>query len=92
MDGLCAGIADGELGDALAHALHKNVVDGRFHDHARAGGALLAAEAEGGSDRALDRGVEIGVGADEDGVFAAHFENGPLDPDLAWPCALAARS
>ena len=79
------GIADGELFHPLSHPLHKNFVDGRFHDHARAGGALLSAETEGGSDRALDRGVEIGIGADEDGVLAAHFENGALDPDLAWP-------
>ena len=26
----------------------------------------------------------IGVGVDDDRVFAAHFEDGALDPDLAW--------
>ena len=32
---------------------------------------------------AFDGGIDIGVGVDDDGVFAAHFEDGALDPDLA---------
>jgi hypothetical protein len=55
----------------------------RFNDGAGAGRALLPAEAEGRGDHSIDGGVEIGVGADEDGVLAAHLENRPLDPDLA---------
>ena len=27
--------------------------------------------------------VDVGVGVDDDGVLAAHLENGALDPDLA---------
>ena len=76
-------VADGERGDALAQPLDEDVVEGRFNDGAGAGRALLSAESEGRSDDALDRGVEIGISADQDGVFAAHFENGALDPDLA---------
>ena len=76
-------VADGETGGALSNALDKEVVDRRFDDGPRAGRALLAAEAEGRRDYALDGGVEIGIGADQDGVLAAHLKDGALDPDLA---------
>ncbi len=52
-------------------------------DGAGAGGALLAGEAEGGCDDAFDGGVEVAVGVDDDGVLAAHFEDGALDEALA---------
>ncbi len=81
--GLPAGSPTVSVGDFFADALHKDVVERRFDDGARAGGALLAAEAEGRGDDAVDGCIEIGVGADEDGVFAAHLEDGALDPDLA---------
>ena len=45
--------------------------------------ALLAGEAEGGGDDAVNSGFDFGVGGDEDGVLAAHFEDGALDEALA---------
>jgi len=32
---------------------------------------------------AFDGGIDIGIGVDDDGVLAAHFEDGALDPELA---------
>jgi len=49
----------------------------------RAGRTLLALEAESGGGYAFDGGVDISVGIDDDGVFATHFEDGALDPELA---------
>ena len=52
---------------------------------------VLAVEAEGAGDNAVDRRVEVAIGFDDDRVFAAHLENGPLDEDLAglgFRCAL----
>ena len=63
--------------------LEELVVDALVDDGARAGRALLALEAESGRGYAFDGGVDIGVGIDDDGVFAAHFEDGALDPELA---------
>src|SRR6185312_1512877 len=67
---------------AFAKALKECAVDRRLHDGTRTGGALLAAVAEGRRNNAFDRGVEIGIGANDDCVFTAHFQNGSLDPDL----------
>jgi hypothetical protein len=53
------GVADWMSFDALAQAVEEGVVDGRFDDGAGAGGALLAAEAEGAGDDAVDGGVEV---------------------------------
>ena len=40
-------------------------------------------KSEGRLGHAFDGGVDIGVGIDDDRVFAAHFKDGALDPDLA---------
>ena len=77
------GIADGDALDARFQLLEELVVDAFVDDGARAGRALLALEAESGRGYAFDGGVDIGVGIDDDGVFAAHFEDGALDPELA---------
>jgi hypothetical protein len=34
--------------------------------------------------------MDVGVGVNDDGVFAAHFQDGALDPDLARTAAAAA--
>ena len=31
----------------------------------------------------FDGGIDIGIGIDDDGIFATHFEDGALDPELA---------
>src|SRR4029077_268854 len=54
-----------------------------IHDGARTGGALLSLVAEGRNSDALDGFVQVGIGIDNDGVFAAHFGDHALDPDLA---------
>src|SRR5271157_381572 len=76
-------IAHGKPRHALAESLGKYLINRGFDDGAGTGGTLLPAESEGRGDHALDGRVKIGVGADEDGVFSAHFEDGPLDPNLA---------
>ena len=73
----------GEGFDALFEAIEEGVVDGFGDDGAGAGGALLAVEAEGGGGDAIDGGVEVGVGVDDDGVLAADFEDGALEQVLA---------
>src|ERR1700694_3434842 len=78
------GIADGNALDAGFQFLEELVVDALVDDGARAGRALLALEAESCGGYAFDGGVDIGVGIDDNGVFAAHFEDGALDPKLAW--------
>src|SRR6202035_4733553 len=77
------GIADGNALDAGFQFLQELVVDAFVDDGARAGRTLLALEAESRLSYAFDGGVNIGVGIDDDGVFAAHFEDGALDPELA---------
>ena len=43
----------------------------------------MALEAEGCLGDAFDSGINVGIGVDNNGVFAAHFEDSALDPDLA---------
>ena len=81
--GVSRWIADGELCDAFAEALDEDVVKRRLDNGAGAGGAFLSAESECRGDDAIDCSVEVGVCADEDRIFAAHLEDGALDPDLA---------
>jgi hypothetical protein len=64
--------------------LEELVVDALVDDGARAGRALLSLEAESRGSYAFDGGIDIGVGIDDDRIFAAHFEHGALDPELAW--------
>ena len=83
--------AVGEGFDALFEAVEEGVVDGLGDDDAGAGGALLAVEAEGGGGDAVDGGVEVGIGVDDDGVLATELEDGALDEVLAglgFGCAL----
>ena len=72
-----------DLLDAGFQLFEELVVDALVDDGARAGRALLALEAEGGLGDAFDGGVDVGIGVDDDRVFAAHLEDGALDPDLA---------
>ena len=81
--GVFGGIADGDFFHAGFELFEKLVVDALVDDGAGAGRALLALEAECGLRDAFDGGVDVGIGVDDDGVFAAHFEDGALDPDLA---------
>ena len=75
-------VAHRQLGHARKQLFYERVVDRGFDDGAGAGRALLPAEAEGRGCHALDGRVQIGVGADQDGVLAAHLQNRPLQPDL----------
>src|SRR5208337_2517778 len=77
------GIADGNALGAGLQFFEELVVDALVDDGARAGRALLALEAESRRGYSFDGGVDIGVGLDDDGIFAAHFEDGALDPELA---------
>ena len=43
----------------------------------------MSLESERGGGNAVSYGLKIGVGIDDDRIFAAHFEDGALDPDLA---------
>ena len=43
----------------------------------------MSVEAERRRHNTLDGSVHIGVGADNDGVLAAQFKHGTLDPDLS---------
>src|SRR4029077_925064 len=77
-------VAHGNPLDAGFQFFEEFVVDALVDDGARAGRALLALEAKSRLGYAFDGGIDIGVGVDDDGVFAAHFQNGALDPELAW--------
>jgi hypothetical protein len=63
--------------------MHKGVVHRLHHDHAGAGGALLAAVAKGGIDHPLHRLIQVGAFVDDDAVFAPHFCHHPLQVLLA---------
>ena len=66
-------VADGELGGAGDKAFHKLVVDTILDDDAAGGSAALAGRTESTLDDAAEGFVQIGVGEEDDGVFAAHF-------------------
>ena len=83
MFGILRGIADRDFFHTLLQALQELVVDTLVDNGARAGRALLAAEAKGSAGHAFNRRIQIGVGIDDDGVLAAHLEDGALDPELA---------
>ena len=78
-----AGSPTVNLFDARLQLVKELVVDALVHDGARTRRALLALETERRLRDAFDGGVEIGIGVDDDGILAAHFEDGALDPDLA---------
>ena len=81
--GVLGEVADLNLLDAGFELFEELVVDALVDDGARAGGALLSLESECGLRHAFDGGVDVGIGVDDDGVFAAHLEDRALDPDLA---------
>ncbi len=68
------GVADFYLFYLFEHALDEFVVDFGFDEEAAAGAAALALVEEEGEVRAFDGGVEIGIGEDDVGAFAAEFE------------------
>src|SRR5207247_10417016 len=37
----------------------------------------------GANGNALERGIEISIGIDDNGIFAAHLQDRALDPDLS---------
>ncbi len=75
-------VADGDFFHSGFELFEELVVHALVDDGSGAGGALLALEAECGLRDAFDGGVDIGVGVDDDGVLAAHFKDGALDPEL----------
>src|SRR5439155_15238191 len=67
---------------ARLELVQERVVDLLDHDGARAGGALLALEAEGRNRYALDRRIQVRLAVNHDGVLAPHLRDDALDPDL----------
>ena len=63
--------------------MHECVIDIFGDDGARAGRTLLSLIAKRGLRGAFHCGVDIGFVVDDDGVLAAHFQNGALNPNLA---------
>ena len=62
--------------------MHEGVVDFFRDDGARAGRALLPLIAKRRLPGTLHGCVDVGFVVHHDGVLAAHFQNGTLDPDL----------
>jgi len=56
-----------------------------MNNRPRAGRTLLSLIAKSRRSDTLDGGVEIAIVIDDNGVFAAHFGDDALDPDLAFP-------
>src|SRR5271156_845338 len=77
------GIADRNALDPRFQFLQEHIVNALVDYGARSSRALLSLEAESRSGYAFYGGVDIGVGVNDDGVLAPHFEHGALDPDLA---------
>src|SRR5579871_1432118 len=80
--GVLGGIAYMDSFDACLQLLEEFVVDALVNNRARTGRALLSLESESGSGNAFHGGIDVRVGVDDDGVLAAHLEDGALDPDL----------
>jgi hypothetical protein len=76
------GIADGDFFHASFELFEELIVDAFVDDGAGAGRALLTLETECRLRNAFDGGVDVGIGVDDDGVLAAHFKDGALDPEL----------
>jgi hypothetical protein len=81
--GVFGDVADVNFFDARFQLFEEFIVDALVDNGARAGGTLLSLKSERRLCHAFDRGVDVGVGVDDDGVFAAHLKNRALDPDLA---------
>ena len=68
-------VADGDGLRLLDQPAHQLVVDGALHVDPAVGGALLAAETEGGAHDALGRLVQVRRGHDDGRVLAAHLHD-----------------
>jgi len=68
---------------ALDQLLDEVVVNLFRHDRAGARGALLPLITKGGLHYAFHGGFDVGFFIHDDGIFAAHLEDGALDPLLA---------
>src|SRR6202007_1579918 len=64
------------------HTTHEIVIDFLRDDRPRARRAFLSLIAECRLHHAFDRGLDVGLFIDNDGILAAHFQYGALDPDL----------
>src|SRR5207249_7250093 len=73
------GIADFGLLHFLEHAIDKLIVHLLLDKQARAGAAALALVEEEGEVRALDGGIQIGIGEDDVGTLAAQLERDALE-------------
>jgi hypothetical protein len=71
------------LFDAGFELLEELVVDAFVDDGARAGRTFLSLKSERRLRDAFDGGIDVGVGIDDDGVFAAHFRMARLIQ--IWP-------
>ena len=71
--GVLGGIANGDLLDARFELIEKLIVDALVDNGARAGRTFLALKTERGLRNAFYGRVDVGVGVDDDRVFAAHF-------------------
>ena len=79
VSGALGRVADGEfVGEGLQFG-DQFVVDGRFHNDARGGGAFLSLQAKGRADDAGRGVVQIGVARDDGGVLAAKFQHHRAD-------------
>ncbi len=67
-------IADGGAGIGLVQALHQVVCHALVHDEAARGRAALAGRADGAEHDAARGHVQVGRGADDDGVVAAQLQ------------------
>src|SRR5262245_4942876 len=82
--GRLARVTQSQSSGAFNHFLKHLVVNGFHHNGPRAGRALLTLEAECRCHDAVGCGVQIGGLVYDDGIFSAHLEDGPLEPDLSW--------
>ena len=73
INGFVHAVADGQAGSAVNEVFHKLVIDAVLNDDPAGGGAALAGGAEGALHDAAQGLVQVGVGQQDDGVFAAHF-------------------
>src|SRR5260370_801229 len=76
-------VAGRDLCHSRLQAVAEDVVNALVDDDSRTRRTLLSVEAEGACGNPFDGSVQVAVAVDDDGVLAAHFEDGPLDEHLA---------
>src|SRR5579862_2480761 len=81
--GVFGDIADLNFLDAGFELFEKLVVDALVNNDTRAGRAFLSLKSKGRLRRTFDGGGDVRVGVNDHGIFAAHFQDGALDPDLS---------